>query len=34
MQRAAAILQPVDGVALTAQGLMNAFTQGHVILNQ
>jgi fructose-1,6-bisphosphatase/sedoheptulose 1,7-bisphosphatase-like protein len=34
MQGVAAVLQPVDGVTLTAQGLMNALAKGYVILDQ
>jgi hypothetical protein len=34
MQGAVAVLQPIDRVALTAQGLMDAFAQSHVIFNQ
>ncbi|MNO94153.1 hypothetical protein D3C76_857670 [compost metagenome] len=34
MQGAAAIAQPVDGITFALQGLMNPFTEGHVIFNQ
>ena len=34
MQGTAAVLQPIDGVALTHQRLVNTFTQCHVILDQ